>query len=87
MSQSAARTARDPGGSERIFAAEDGRLWGAARLQQERGATEAIVFSCISDSRQTVRAIEVGRDHDLADVSDETLRAWLRAAPRIGRLT
>lgn len=87
MSQPVARTTRDPGGSERIFAAEDGRLWGAARLQHERGAAEAIVFSCISDSRQTVCAIEIGRDHDLADVSDETLRAWLRAAPRIGRLT
>ena len=87
MPHSAARTARDPAGSERIFTADDGRLWGAARLHQARGAAAAIVFSCISDSRQTVRAIEIGRDHDLADASDETLRAWLRAAPRIGRLT
>lgn len=87
MPQRAVRTTRDPGGSERIFAAEDGRLWSAARLQQERGAAEAVVFSCISDSRQTVHAIEIGHEHDLADVSDETLRAWLRVAPRIGRLT
>ena len=86
MSQPVPRTTRDPGGSERIFAAEDGRLWGAARMQQERGDDEAVVFSCISDSRQTVRAISIGREQELADVSDETLRAWLRAAPRIGRL-
>ena len=86
MSQPAPRTTRDPGGSERVFAADDGRLWGATRMQHERGDEEAVVFSCISDSRQTVRAIEISREQDLADVSDETLRAWLRAAPRIGRL-
>jgi hypothetical protein len=56
-------------------------------MQHERGDEEAVVFSCITDSRQAVRAIAVSRDHDLADVSDETLRAWLRAAPRIGRLS
>jgi hypothetical protein len=51
-----------------------------------RGADEAVVFSCISDSRQKVRAIAVDHTYELADVNDETLRAWLRAAPRMGRL-
>ena len=87
MSHAVPRSTRDPGGSERVFAADDGRLWGATRMQHERGDEEAVVFSCITDSRQAVRAIALSRDHDLADVSDETLRAWLRAAPRIGRLS
>jgi hypothetical protein len=51
-----------------------------------RGADEAVIFSCISDSREKVRAIAVDHPDELAEVDDETLRAWLRAAPRMGRL-
>lgn len=83
MSHPAARTNRRPRGGERIFADDAGRLWGATL---GRGADEAVVFSCISDPRQTVRAIAVDEAHELADVNDETLRDWLRAAPRMGRL-
>jgi hypothetical protein len=50
------------------------------------GPDEAVVFSCISDSRQPVRAIAIDHSYELADVNDETLRDWLRAAPRMGRL-
>ena len=68
-------------GGERVFADESGRLWNAAYTG------EAIVFTCVSDGRQSGRAIAV-TDGDLAgDVGDDTLRAWLSSAPRIGRLT
>lgn len=83
MSRPAARTNRRPRGGERIFADDAGRLWGAAH---GRGADEAVVFSCMTDPRQTVRAIAIDRTYELADVNDETLRDWLRAAPRMGRL-
>jgi hypothetical protein len=82
-------TARKPyrrhSGGERVFADDVGRLWSAAHARED--AESVVVFSCISDARQTVRAIAVGDDLRIADVSDEQLRAWLREAPRIGRLT
>ncbi|HVX38847.1 MAG TPA: hypothetical protein VHB25_04665 [Gemmatimonadaceae bacterium] len=63
-----------------MFADDKGRLWSAAHTG------EAVVFTCISDGRQSGRAIGV----DLASlddsVGDDTLRAWLNAAPRIGTL-
>ena len=64
-----------------MFADDLGRLWSAANTG------EAIVFTCISDGRQSGRALAV----DLAaladdEIGDETLRAWLKAAPRIGML-
>lgn len=69
-----------PSGGERVFADDKGRLWSAAHTG------EAVVFTCISDGRQSGRAIGV----DLASlddsVGDDTLRAWLNAAPRIGTL-
>ncbi len=46
-----------------------------------------MVFACISDSRQPVRAIAVDTLFQMVDVADERLREWLREAPRIGRLT
>jgi hypothetical protein len=45
------------------------------------------VFTCISDSRQTARAIAVPVGFALADAGDDVLRAWLREAPRMGLLT
>lgn len=83
MSHPVARTNRRPRGGERIFADDAGRLWGAA---PERGTDDAVVFSCITDPRQRVRAIAIDHTYELADVNDETLRDWLRAAPRMGRL-
>ena len=72
-------------GSERVFTDEHGRLW-TATLRSAPG-DGAVVFACISDSRQTVRAIAVDDRLRMRDVADETLRAWLRDAPRIGRLS
>ena len=69
-----------PSGGERVFADDKGRLWSAAHTG------EAVVFTCISDGRQSGRAlaVELARLDD--SVGDDTLRAWLKAAPRIGTL-
>lgn len=70
-----------PSGGERIFADETGRLWSA-------GFTgEAIVFTCVSDGRQSGRAIAVTAEDLSDDLGDDTLRAWLSSAPQIGTLT
>ena len=72
-------------GGQRVFADEQGRLWSASHT---RGAHDgALVFACISDSRHSVRAIAVDGAFRLGEPTDDTLRAWLREAPRIGRLT
>ena len=70
--------------SQRVFTDEAGLLWSASLTRSGGGAVE---FSCIGDARRPVRAIAADAALRLADVSDETLRAWLRDAPRIGRLT
>jgi len=46
-----------------------------------------VEFSCIGDARRAVRAIAVDAMLTMAEISDDRLRAWLRDAPRIGRLT
>ena len=72
-----------PSAEERIFADDIRRLWSAAITG------EVIVFTCVSDGRQSGRAIAVTAD-DISisdDLGDDTLRAWLSSAPHIGRLT
>jgi hypothetical protein len=73
-------TTLQPAGGERVFADEQGRLWSAAH------AGEVIVFTCISDGRHSGRAIVVNLAKLDSTVGDDTLRAWLDAAPRIGTL-
>jgi hypothetical protein len=75
---------QSPGGA-RVFADDAGRLWNASHASGTVDA--AVVFTCISDSRQTVRAIAVPFSFALTDTADELLRAWLREAPRMGLLT
>ena len=70
-----------PSGRERVFADERGRLWNAAY------AGEAIVFTCVSDGRESGRAIAITDGELTGDVANEELRIWLGSAPRIGRLT
>ena len=72
-------------GGERVFTDDEGRLWCAA-LEQRDDLDGALVFRCISDGRQSVRALSVD-PVALPDAGDEILRAWLRAAPRIGLLS
>ena len=78
---SAGTSRRRPSGGERIFADETGRLWSAAFTG------EAMVFMCVSDGRQSGRAIAVTPDDVSDDLGDDRLRAWLSSAPHIGRLT
>jgi hypothetical protein len=64
-----------------------GRLWSATSLTDTDGLT--VVFTCITEGRESGRALHVDAPtpEEVGDVGDETLRAWLEAAPRIGRLT
>ena len=72
-------------GGERVFTDHEGRLWSAA-LEQRGDPTGALVFRCISDGRQSVRALVVD-PIALRDAVDDALRVWLHAAPRIGTLS
>lgn len=73
-------TSLSPPSGDRVFADDQGRLWSATHVG------EAIVFACISDGRNAGRAITVNLARLDSSVGDETLRAWLEAAPRIGTL-
>ncbi len=82
MPRLSTRTSRiRPSGVERLFPDESGRLWSAI------DAGVAVIFTCITDGRQAGRAIATDTALLEDNLGDETLRAWLRAAPRIGRLT
>ena len=74
-----------PSGGERVFTDDQGRLWSAA-LEQRDDPAGALVFRCISDGRQSVRALAVD-PLALIEAGDETLRVWLRAAPPVGTLS
>ena len=74
-----------PSGGERVFADSSGRLWNAASVADENGVT--VIFTCISDGRQSGRALVVQSVEEVGEVGEDTLRGWLEAAPRIGRLT
>ena len=63
-----------------VFADESGRLWTAVHT------AHALVFTCISDARQSSRAIALDDTMREDEAGDETLRAWLGAAPKIGSL-
>jgi hypothetical protein len=74
-----------PSGGERVFTDAFGCLWSAVSISGDHGVT--VVFTCITEGRQSGRAIVIDLSQEVGDVGDETLRAWLEAAPRIGRLT
>ena len=64
-----------------MFTDDAERLWNAATRDG------ALVFTCISDGRQSSRAIAVDAlRREPGHVTEEVLRAWLAAAPRIGTL-
>src|SRR3954467_15818831 len=71
-------------GGERVFTDDEGRLWSAA-LEERDDPAGALVFRCISDGRQAVRALAVD-PIALFEAGDDTLRARLRAAPPVGPL-
>jgi hypothetical protein len=66
---------------QRVFADESGCLWSAVLT------AHAVVFTCISDARQSSRAIAIEDIVREDDAGDEALRAWLGAAPKIGSLS
>ena len=72
-------------GGERVFMDDQGRVWSAA-LEQRDDPSGALVFRCISDGRQSVRALVVD-PLALREAVDDVLRVWLGAAPRIGILS
>jgi hypothetical protein len=76
---------RRSSGSERIF--EDGtrRLWSAGHSLTPHGS-DAVVFTCISDSREAVRAMRLDAGMSLLEAGVERLRQLLEGAPRVGRL-
>ena len=74
-----------PSGGERVFTDNQGRLWCAA-LEQRDDPDGAVVFRCISDGRQSARALIVD-PLALREAVDDALRAWLGDAPRIGILS
>ena len=74
-----------PSGGERVFTDDQGRLWSAA-LDVRDDPTGAVVFRCISDGRQSIRALAVDPPA-FREALDDALRAWLGHAPRIGILS
>lgn len=76
-----------PSGGERVFTDDRGRLWTAISTVDPEGGATTVIFTCITEGRQSGRAIMIDLSQEVGDVGDETLRAWLEAAPRIGRLT
>jgi hypothetical protein len=75
------RPAKPTPADARVFSDDAGRLWSAVRT------SGAIVFSCISDARQRGRALAIEDTVREDETGDETLRAWLGAAPKIGSLS
>lgn len=89
---------RRTSGGERVFADDAGSIWSAA-LQVPSPASPhapaghaarpgvALVFVCISDARQPIRAVAVDPALRVGDAGDDDLRRWLREAPTMGRLS
>ena len=77
--------ANRPSSDERVFPDEKGRLWSAA-LERRDGPAGALVYRCISDERQSVRARTV-EPLVLRDAMGDELRVSRADAPRIGILS
>jgi hypothetical protein len=73
-----AKAAPDDG---RVFSDDAGRLWSAVRTPS------VVVFTCISDARKSGRALAIEDTQREDETGDDTLRAWLEAAPKIGSLS
>lgn len=83
------RPTRRSSGAERVFEDRTGRLWsaGPARMPTEAGGEEdVLLFVCVSEVRESPRAIAFPQGLRLADVTPEALAALLADAPKIARL-
>jgi hypothetical protein len=79
--QSIRQSTKQPAAAARVFSDEQGRLWSVVRT------ATAVVFTCISDARQSGRALAIEDALREEQTGDDTLRAWLGAAPKIGSLS
>lgn len=79
--QSTRQSTKRPPADGRVFSDDKGRLWSVVRIPG------AVVFTCISDARQSGRALAIEDTLREEETGDDTLRAWLGAAPRIGSLS
>jgi hypothetical protein len=80
---------RRSSGAERVFEDRTGRLWsaGPARIPADAGDEEdALLFICVSEVRESPRAITFPQGFRLADAEAEVLAALLAEAPKIARL-
>jgi hypothetical protein len=84
-SSSGRRAARRSSGVERLFEDDGGRLWSAGRTFTPQ-AGEAVLFTCIGNSRESPRALACPAEFRLVDATVEELRELLARAPRIGVL-
>lgn len=83
------RPTRRSSGAERVFEDRAGRLWsaGPARIPGEAGdEVDVLLFVCVSEVRESPRAIAFPPDLRLADADTEALAALLADAPKIARL-
>ena len=78
-------TPRRSSGSERIFEDDARRLWCAGHAITPRGS-DAVVFTCLSDAREAVRAVAMDIEVPLTETGTGELRVLLDAAPRLGKL-
>jgi hypothetical protein len=79
--QSTRQSTKQSPADARVFSDDRGRLWSITRTPA------ALVFTCISDARQSGRALAIEDTLREEETGDDTLRAWLGAAPKIGSLS
>lgn len=76
---------RRSSGSERIFEDGERRLWSAGHTETPAGS-DAVVFTCLSDAREAVRAVALDVEVPLTEAGSGQLRMLLDIAPRLGKL-
>lgn len=76
---------RRSSGSERIFEDETRRLWSAGHSLTPEGS-DAVVFTCLSDAREAVRAVALDVEVPLTEEGSNALQILLTKAPRLERL-
>ena len=72
-------------GSERIFEDETRRLWSAGHSVTPSGSG-AVVFTCLSDAREAIRAVALDVEVPLTEAGSSQLQLLLTKAPRLGQL-
>jgi hypothetical protein len=76
---------RRDSGSERIFEDDTRRLWSAGHSVTPTGS-DALVFTCLSDAREAIRAVALDVEVPLTEAGSTQLQLLLTKAPRLGQL-